>query len=248
MAFVFAEDMVRGWAGTLQHCELVVVARPFTREDMLLWDPDYVDTVYYAELGEVLMVDKSHDWQDSGGWQSARRLRSPVYPVWVHPATLARICVRLWYMSIKFAHSLLGHLPAFGQVDDVYYADARTMPGKLPDMAEHVGNCPLVAQAKLRSGQHVMLRLEESLRGLWRASQSASPEIRVICFCCDHGKHRSRLCAHWLELLCPLCPVATTWRTGRRYDTCRHGCAPLSRAELCHLLETRGGHSMMPAD
>ena len=196
---------------------------------------------------KIMVTDTSRDWQDAGGWQSTRRFRSPVYPVWVHPATLARICVRLSYMSMELVHSLIGHLPAFGHVDDAYYADVRMMPGQLPEKAEHVGNCPLVAQAKSRSSQHVILRLEESLRGLWWASQSGSSEIRVICFCCDHGKHRSRLCAHWLELLCPLCPVAAAWRTGRRYDRCNHGCAPLSRVELCRLLETRGGHSMMPA-
>ena len=49
MAFMFADDVVRGWADSLLHCELVVVSRPAC-EDMFLGDPDHVETVCYAKL------------------------------------------------------------------------------------------------------------------------------------------------------------------------------------------------------
>ena len=47
-------DADNWWGDSLTHLEFAIVTKPFTREEMELYDPDWAHTIHYAAHGRPL--------------------------------------------------------------------------------------------------------------------------------------------------------------------------------------------------
>ena len=245
-SFVPPVNMKDGWGDTLLDLEIVVVTACFTREEMMEYcnGTKWVDTIQYPQEGTVLFADQREERKrESVGWQSVWRFenREAFVPsaVWVHPAILSRLCGSVCAAAFDRMRGCTPiEYPVPGslrftineEVPDLIHVDVTSMDGRIPDIWEHCGTCFRVLFEKRWP---LIRRVMEGVAELY----AADPTVVILCFVCDHGKHRSVAARTFLSLLCPRVNVRRhPRRWGGDWCQCWQGCMVASAEDVRRML------------
>ena len=202
---------------SFRRCDMEAYQREYSTSGLGQLDWDYcINSVAYLDIGTIVLADRRSDGE-SEGWQHVFVCfaGSPIglQQFWVHPAILGRfkLEVEVWDTKLYFQRRFW---------TDRLYVNCRSMEGRISEMNNHTGLCESVLRKKLNEGNLFKFVLDglASLRNQ-----------EIICFGCDHGKHRSVAAR---TLLLALCPLVKASHSGKHIRRCEAGCAPMPPERL----------------
>lgn len=244
MPWVLSDNLQYGWMNQLHHLEFLSVRRHFYASEMKN-DPIGRDSIAYLPLGTILIADQRHHrHEESSGWQSVWEAVPPYRLVWVHPAILARYDMGVQVLGFD-------SVPPDGTVDRLnetnhttLHVDVCSMGGRTPrncPIRNHTGLCRLVIEAKLWGAQDKAAAGGQLIANVVRGLKQLTMEHMDICFCCEHGKHRSVAAYSVFRAMAPLshdsCHVIMERHGRRDLRRCWAKCPPAAPEEIRVLIE-----------
>ena len=164
----------------------------------------------------------------------------PYRLVWVHPAILARFDMGVQVLGFD-------RVPLDETVDrlnEAYpttlHVDVCSMGGWTPrncPISDHTGLCGLVIEAKLWGAQDKAAAGGQLIANVVRGLKQLTVEHRYICFCCEHGKHRSVAAYSVFLAMAPLSHDSCHRHGRRNLRRCRAKCLPAASEEIHALIE-----------
>ena len=240
MPWVLSDNLQYGWMNQLRHLEFLSVRRHFYASEMKN-DPIERDSIAYLPLGTILIADQRHHrHEESSGWQSVWEAVPPYRLVWVHPAILARYDMGVQVLGFD-------RVPRDETVDrlnEAYpttlHVDVCSMGGRTSrncPMRNHTGLCRLVIEAKLWGAHDKAAAGGQLIANVVRGLKQLTMEHMDICFCCEHGKHRSVAAYSVFLAMAPLSHDSCHRRGRRNLRRCWANCLPAAPEEIHALIE-----------
>jgi hypothetical protein len=220
----------------LNHMEFLCVQRHFYPKEMSA-APGWRDSIAYYPLGTILITDqRQHRREEGSGWQSVWESVPPYRLVWVHPAILGRFDIGVQVLALEVTPQTVNELNA--RYPRTLHVDVRSMGGWTHcSISDHTGLCRLVIEAKLWGTRDKAAAGGQLIANVVRGLQRLTREHSDICFCCEHGKHRS-VAAYSVVLATVPLSHASCHELGRRYiRRCRAKCSSANWEEICALIE-----------
>ncbi len=212
--------------------ELMVVSRTFIRDQHLAYDPDWVDTVMYLQVGEVVLFDPRLASEEDRGWWRClivSATRSQCHTGWVHPGTLScltNVAIGATGNGRRYAEE--NYWSTSGSVRE-YYIHCHSLGEDIsrdPDHCDHVGSCLPCLRRMMLSHAHAHVLLD-AVRVL------GYHDAHSLTCVCTWGKHRSYSMA-WLLFQLTRCNCAPGHL--RRWCRAQTPCRACTASECADLL------------
>lgn len=204
--------------------ELVIVIIHWPSTAMMAWDPAWASSVTHPEIGRVFLIDRPSPVADAAarGWLRVRDQDG--HPHWIHPEVVKPLRGVVNHYGDK---QHVGHMTRH-ESNNTHVVSCHEMPGMMPDISDHCGNCEIVMALKLKHNG-LLVKVFEGAQ-LLREHEGQSAQILMTC---THGKHRSLAAAVMLTLLGRDIISRTVWR-----KRCHADCPCLSRDIVAHMVRT----------